>query len=282
MCLKQILMSDFEKIAHFLTEEQSGLTSLISKKKAHAWIDAMLDLLFPLRCESKKDSALVQIHNAHAEFTNLITFNERTIAQSKLIADTFFAEIPTLYKILMRDAEAFLEFDPAAKSIEEIIVAYPGFYAISVYRISHNLWQKKVDVLPRLISEWAHSQTGIDIHPGAKIAERFFIDHGTGIVIGETAEIGENVKIYQGVTLGALSVNKSDADIKRHPSIEKNVVIYSGTTILGGKTVVGHDSVIGGNVWLTASVPSFSLVYHKSEIHVRNNHDFIEPINFQI
>jgi serine O-acetyltransferase len=126
------------------------------------------------------------------------------------------------------------------------------------------------------------SKKGIDIHPGAKIANRFFIDHGTGIVIGETAEIGENVKIYQGVTLGALSVNKSDADIKRHPSIEKNVVIYSGTTILGGKTVVGHDSVIGGNVWLTESVPSFSLVYHKSEIRVRNNYDFIEPINFQI
>lgn len=274
-------MSDFEKIANFLTEAQSGLTSLISKKKAHAWIDAMLDLLFPLRCETK-NSELLLIQNAYSEFVKLITFNGRTHLESKTIADTFFSEIPVLYKKLMLDAEAFLEFDPAAKSIEEIIVAYPGFYAIAVYRISHNLWLKKVDVLPRLISEWAHSQTGIDIHPGAKIANRFFIDHGTGIVIGETAEIGENVKIYQGVTLGALSVNKSDADIKRHPSIEKNVVIYSGTTILGGKTVVGHDSVIGGNVWLTESVPSFSLVYHKSEIRVRNNYDFIEPINFQI
>lgn len=274
-------MSDFEKIANFLTEEQSGLTSLISKKKAHAWIDAMLDLLFPLRCETK-NSELLLIQNAYSEFVKLITFNGRTHLESKTIADAFFSEIPALYKKLMLDAEAFLEFDPAAKSIEEIIVAYPGFYAIAVYRISHNLWLKKVDVLPRLISEWAHSQTGIDIHPGAKIANRFFIDHGTGIVIGETAEIGENVKIYQGVTLGALSVNKSDADIKRHPSIEKNVVIYSGTTILGGKTVVGHDSVIGGNVWLTESVPSFSLVYHKSEIRVRNNYDFIEPINFQI
>jgi len=241
----------------------------------------MLDLLFPLRCETK-NSELLLIQNAYSEFVKLITFNGRTHLESKTIADAFFSEIPALYKKLMLDAEAFLEFDPAAKSIEEIIVAYPGFYAIAVYRISHNLWLKKVDVLPRLISEWAHSQTGIDIHPGAKIANRFFIDHGTGIVIGETAEIGENVKIYQGVTLGALSVNKSDADIKRHPSIEKNVVIYSGTTILGGKTVVGHDSVIGGNVWLTESVPSFSLVYHKSEIRVRNNYDFIEPINFQI
>ena len=274
-------MFDFERIAQFLTKEQSGFSSLISKTKAQAWIDSMLDLLFPLRCE-KKSSELILIQIANEDLCTLINFNGRTKAQSKKIADAFFSELPEIFKTLMRDAEAFLEFDPAAKSIEEIILAYPGFYAIAVYRISHNLWLKKIEVLPRLISEWAHSQTGIDIHPGANISDRFFIDHGTGIVIGETAVIGEYVKIYQGVTLGALSVNKSDADIKRHPTIENNVVIYSGTTILGGKTVVGHDSVIGGNVWLTDSVPPFSLVYHKSEIKVRNNFDFEEPINFQI
>jgi serine O-acetyltransferase len=159
------------------------------------------------------------------------------------------------------------------------MAAYPGFYAIAAYRFSHELYIMKIPILPRLISEHAHSVTGIDIHPGAKIGSGFFIDHGTGVVIGETSILGDNVKIYQGVTLGALSVAKSEANKKRHPSIEDNVIIYSGTTILGGKTVIGHDSIIGGNVWLTESVPPFSLVYHKSEIRVRANKDFDEPID---
>jgi len=162
------------------------------------------------------------------------------------------------------------------------MVAYPGFYATAVYRLSHQLHVQGIKTLPRLLSEYAHSKTGIDIHPGAEIGSSFFIDHGTGIVIGETTVIGDNVKIYQGVTLGALNVDKSHASSKRHPTIEDNVIIYSGATILGGDTVVGRQSVIGGNVWLTYSVPPFSVVYHKSEIKVRDNFNMPDVLNFVI
>ena len=162
--------------------------------------------------------------------------------------------------------EAILNGDPAAKSEFEVIRAYPGFYALSFYRIAHLLLQLEVPLLPRILTEHAHAKTGIDIHPGAIIGEHCYMDHGTGIVIGETAVIGNDVKIYQGVTLGALSVDKSMAATKRHPTIENNVILYSNATVLGGDTVIGHNSIIGGNVWLTGSVPPGSLVYHNSEI----------------
>ncbi|MDQ3276696.1 MAG: serine O-acetyltransferase [Bacteroidota bacterium] len=194
----------------------------------------------------------------------------------------FFAKLPALYEALLSDAQAILDFDPAAQSIAEVIVAYPGFYATVVYRLSHQLRKQGVKLLPRLFSEYAHSKTGIDIHPGAQIGEAFAIDHGTGIVIGETTIIGNHVKIYQCVTLGALAVAKTFASTKRHPTIEDNVIIYSGATILGGNTVIGEGSVIGGNVWLTQSVPSRSLVYHKSEIRIKDKDPFPEPINFII
>lgn len=171
---------------------------------------------------------------------------------------------------MIEDAESILQFDPASESLEEILVAYPGFYATAVYRLAHELYGYNIPILPRLLSEYAHNKTGIDIHPGATIGHPFFIDHGTGIVIGETTIIGNNVKIYQGVTLGALSVAKELSESKRHPTIEDNVIIYAGSTILGGDTVVGRDSIIGGNVWLTSSVPSNSVVYHKSEITVKD------------
>jgi serine O-acetyltransferase len=143
-------------------------------------------------------------------------------------------------------------------------LSYPGFFSITIHRISHQLWQFNIPILPRLISEYSHSKTGIDIHPGASIGEGFFIDHGTGIVIGETAIIEKNVKIYQGVTLGALSVSKEETNKKRHPTIQEGVVIYANATILGGETIIGKHSVIGGNVWITSSLPSYSLVYHKA------------------
>ena len=193
-----------------------------------------------------------------------------------------FDQLPEIYKDLLRDAAAILEFDPAAQSIEEVLIAYPGFYATAIYRIAHQLHVQGIKTLPRILSEYAHSKTGIDIHPGAVIGEAFFIDHGTGIVIGETTIIGDNVKIYQGVTLGALNVDKAHASAKRHPTIQDNVIIYSGATILGGDTLIGHDSIIGGNVWLTYSVPSYSLVYHKSEIKVRDNNPLPEALNFVI
>ena len=190
--------------------------------------------------------------------------------------------MPDIYSALLKDAEAIIKFDPAAESIEEVLVAYPGFYATAVYRISNYLWNKGVKILPRVFAEYAHSKTGIDIHPGAAIGQSFFIDHGTGIVVGETTVIGDNVKIYQGVTLGALSVNKTETKSKRHPTIEDNVVIYSGATILGGTTVIGHDSVIGGNVWLTNSVLPNSIVYHKSEISIRDKNPLPDVLNFVI
>ncbi|MBC7868312.1 MAG: serine acetyltransferase, partial [Gloeobacteraceae cyanobacterium ES-bin-316] len=187
-----------------------------------------------------------------------------------------------VYNALLKDAEAILQFDPAAESIEEVLVAYPGFYATAIYRLSNILWKQGVKILPRVFAEYAHSKTGIDIHPGAAIGSSFFIDHGTGIVIGETTIIGNNVKIYQGVTLGALSVNKHLAKSKRHPTIEDNVVIYSGATILGGETVIGKNSVIGGNVWLTNSVLPQSIVYHKSEVTIRDKNPLPDVLNFVI
>ena len=194
----------------------------------------------------------------------------------------FFSGLDDIKKVLLKDAAFILESDPAAKQLIEVIAIYPGFFAIFCHRIANSIAKLDVPLLPRMITEYAHKVTGIDIHPLAEIGCPFSIDHGTGIVIGETAKIGNNVKLYQGVTLGALSVDKSKASKKRHPTIEDNVILYSGCTILGGETVVGRNSIIGGNVWLTESIAPFSVVYHKSEIVVRNKNGYQEPINFII
>ncbi|MDP5121353.1 MAG: serine acetyltransferase, partial [Spirosomaceae bacterium] len=180
----------------------------------------------------------------------------------------FIESIPELYRILNTDVAAIMAGDPAAKNEFEVIRAYPGFFAISIYRLAHKLLKLEIPLIPRILTEYAHSRTGIDIHPAAEIDESFFIDHGTGIVIGETTHIGKHVKLYQGVTLGALSVEKKMANVKRHPTVEDSVVIYSGATILGGETVIGKNSIIGGNVWVTKSVPPYSTVYHRPEIEV--------------
>lgn len=256
------------------------LRPLPNKKKAHEWIDRLIDILFPVRCAEAVSE--LEIRQLELQLWELLIPLEDELESIDYIVNEYFSRIPLIYKELRQDAEATLAFDPAASSIEEVIAAYPGFYAIAVYRFAHELYELQIPILPRMISEWAHSQTGIDINPGASIGSGFFIDHGTGVVIGETCIIGNNVKIYQGVTLGALSVVKAEANRKRHPTIEDNVVIYSGATILGGQTIIGKDSVIGGNVWLTEGVPSNSLVYHKSEVKVRTNKDFTEPINFVI
>ncbi|MFL6196284.1 MAG: serine O-acetyltransferase EpsC [Thermoanaerobaculia bacterium] len=174
--------------------------------------------------------------------------------------ERFLARIPGLRRRLMLDVQATMDGDPAARSYAEIILAYPGFEAITIQRIAHELWELNVPLLPRIMTELAHSRTGVDIHPGARIGESFFIDHGTGVVIGETAVIGNGVKIYQGVTLGALSFPKDARGrlmrgAKRHPTLEDNVVVYAGATILGGDTVIGEGAVIGGNTWVVESVP---------------------------
>lgn len=184
-------------------------------------------------------------------------------AGGEQIASRFFESLPNIHQKLTQDATALFEGDPAAKSINEVIRTYPGFYAIAAYRIAHALHTMEVQIIPRLITEHAHSKTGIDIHPGAKIGDYFCIDHGTGLVIGETTVVGNRVKVYQGVTLGALSVSKEDARKKRHPTIEDHVTIYAGATILGGETVIGHHCIIGGNVWITKSVPPHTKVYYQ-------------------
>ena len=182
-------------------------------------------------------------------------------------SEAFFAGLPVVYDRLQLDIDAMFAGDPAAKSREEVIRSYPGFYAIAAYRIAHSLHKLGVSNIPRMITEHAHGKTGIDINPCARIGDYFCIDHGTGVVIGETTEIGKHVKVYQGVTLGALSVNKEDAKLKRHPTIEDNVVIYAGATILGGNTIIGKNSIVGGNVWLTKSIPPDSKVYYKAQMH---------------
>ncbi len=170
----------------------------------------------------------------------------------------FLGKIPEIREKLALDVQAAFDGDPAAKSLDEVIFSYPGVFAVTIYRIAHELYLLGIPVIPRMMSEYVHRETGIDIHPGASIGDSFFIDHGSGVVIGETTEIGNNVKVYQGVTLGALSF-KEGVDAmrrkKRHPTVGDNVVIYSGATILGGETVIGNDSVIGGNVWIVDSLP---------------------------
>ena len=192
-----------------------------------------------------------------------ISFNRSNVdsAAEKLTLE-FIKQLPSVQNLIFKDVEAELQGDPAASSLEEIIFSYPGIYAISIYRVAHVLYELKIPFIPRIMTEHAHSKTGIDINPGATIGEYFFIDHGTGIVIGETTTIGDHVKIYQGVTLGALSTMKGQelSGVKRHPTIEDNVVIYANTTVLGGATVVGKGSVIAGNTFLTQSVPANTTV----------------------
>lgn len=254
------------------------------KEMLHLLIEELFQFLFiPIKEKSSSEELILEhlqiIRNKYSSVLFDIFQDEQVVREK---TDKFFDAIPDIYNQLLLDAEAILQFDPAAESLEEILVAYPGFYAIAIYRLAHQLYEQKIAVLPRLLSEYAHSKTGIDIHPAAVIGHSFFIDHGTGIVIGESAIIGNQVKIYQGVTLGALNVNKKLAKQKRHPTIEDRVIIYSGATVLGGETIIGHDSVIGGNVWLTTSVEPHSIVYHKSEIIVKGKQPLPEPLNFII
>lgn len=239
--------------------------------KVYSFFNNLLGTLFPDFSKKRFTSPeQLELHfdELKSEFGQILF---KTPKKEKLnikqLADNFFDILPVIHQKLSQDVTAMYEGDPAAKSPDEVIHTYPGFYAIAAYRIAHELHKMKVQAVPRLITELSHSKTGIDIHPGAQIGDSFCIDHGTGIVIGETTIIGDNVKIYQGVTLGALSVNKEDALKKRHPTIENNVTIYAGATILGGETVIGHDSIIGGNVWLTRSLPPHTQIFYQARMH---------------
>lgn len=210
-------------------------------------------------------------------------------AKGQAMAISFLQALPDLRAILATDVQAAFDGDPSCKSPDEVIFCYPGLEAITVYRLAHELYRLGVPFIPRMMSEWAHRQTGIDIHPGARIGDHFFIDHGTGVVIGQTCEIGSYVKIYQGVTLGALSFPTDSSgnlirDQKRHPTIEDRVVIYANATILGGRTVVGHDSVIGSSVWLTHSVePRTTVTMEKPSLRIRSEApDELLQANYQI
>ena len=276
-------------------EESAFIEKLFNRKKtdfpvfpnrlsAESLINGLFDILF-LSFEKKTESAAAfsdRYTKIRDGFGELLEGMIGDKGKAKEVHRNFFLALPSIYENLLLDADAVLQFDPAANSLEEVFIAYPGFYAIAVYRISHSLHREGVKILPRLLSEYAHGKTGIDIHPAAVIGSSFFIDHGTGIVIGETAVIGKEVKIYQGVTLGALTVAKEDAHTKRHPTIGDKVIIYSGATILGGRTFIGNNSVIGGNVFLTNSVPAHSIVYQKNQAIVRDNNPLPEGLNFVI
>ena len=227
-----------------------------------------------VRGEQNDESDPAAGHEARAQETTL-----------KLLS-----RIPDMRRLLATDVQAAYDGDPACQNLDEVIFCYPGLEAVTVYRIAHELYKLEVPFIPRMLCEWAHKETGIDIHPGATIGDHFFIDHGTGVVIGETTEIGSHVKIYQGVTLGALSF-PTDADgniirtMKRHPTIEDRVVIYASATILGGKTVIGHDSVVGSSVWLTRSVePHTTVMLEKPALRMRNEvpNSLRPDSNFQI
>jgi len=265
---------DHNFAVELLNKRNSRRVVFPPKRKVELFLDDLIELLFPHFCGECEyftpEEIIGKFSLLERDLRKILKLQQPDrIKQIEPITKRFFTRIPELYRKLSLDAQAIHEGDPASESLDEVISAYPGFFAIYTYRIAHEFYLAGIPVFPRMLTEYAHFRTGIDIHPGARIGEAFFIDHGTGVVIGETTVIGNQVKIYQGVSLGALSVSKNLSKIKRHPTIEDNVVIYSNATILGGGTVVGHDSIIGGNVWLTESVEPYSIVYHKSEIKVR-------------
>ncbi|MEO0734652.1 MAG: serine O-acetyltransferase EpsC [Bacteroidota bacterium] len=247
--------------------DHAAARELPSPQLIAEWLDGILQFLFPefspVRFSNERAFRLHYQTNDLKLFTILDTLNGRLQRPPAEVRDAFEAALPDVYAALSEDATAILAGDPAAKDRTEVVSTYPGFYALAVHRIAHCLCGLGVPLLPRMLSEIAHRQTGIEIHPGAHIGRRFCIDHGTGIVIGETVVIGDDVKMYQGVTLGALSVRKDMARTKRHPTIADRVVIYAGATILGGDTVIGADSIIGGNTWIVKSVPEGSRIYYR-------------------
>jgi serine O-acetyltransferase len=278
------LFHDFAE--SILSNRQTHSCTALLKTESVNYLNELLNLFFPhfsSKIYYSQEDVIAKLQLLERNLISLIRqLNSLYKGDPSLSSKRFTQVVPVIYKSLLADAEAIYEGDPAAESIDEVIIAYPGFRAIAIYRIAHELYNLGLPIIPRILTEHAHELTGIDIHPGARIASPFFIDHGTGIVIGETTEIGKNVKIYQGVTLGAMSVDKSLSQTKRHPTIENDVIIYSQAVILGGSTVIGEKSIIGGNAWITQSIPANSVVYNKSEVRVRTNREFEETIDFII
>jgi serine O-acetyltransferase len=253
---------------------------------APEFVKQVLGLLFPHFAERQECTAPAIQRDVMGVEANLVrllgVLRSRYPEADGAIAQRFMAELPDIYAWLQQDAEAIFEADPAARNVDEVILTYPGFYAIAIFRVAHALHQLGFPLLPRLLTEFAHQRTGVDIHPGATIGRRFVIDHGTGVVIGETTVIGDGVKLYQGVTLGALVVQKSLANSKRHPTLEDDVVVYANATILGGDTVVGQGTIIAGNAWLTQSVPPRSVVSRRTEVRQRGSDNDLGELEFHI
>jgi serine O-acetyltransferase len=269
-----------------LSKRQTHSCTASLKTEAIDYLMGLIDFLFPHYSNKvyfSEEDVISKIQLLKRDLIQLIKLlNGQAPLDVETTAQSFIQRLPEINKMLWEDAEFIFNGDPASESIDEVILAYPGFKAIIIFRIAHELYHLKVPIIPRIFTEYAHEKTGIDIHPGAEIESPFFIDHGTGIVIGETSIIGKRVKLYQGVTLGAMSVDKSLSQTKRHPTIEDDVIIYSQAVILGGKTVIGQNSIIGGNAWVTQSIQPNSIVYNKSEVRVRSNKEFEDALDFVI
>lgn len=258
--------SSFDDIAARLKthHERYGDLSRMSLSKIGDLLKKTTAVMFPHYAVAQEDDLSLEerLRQLEDSFYDLVEplCRGKDVGCARLLVHGFLSDLPDIADLCYQDAKALLEGDPAAQSMEEVILCYPGFFAVVAYRLAHALHKRDVPLLPRMITEYAHQKTGADIHPGAKIGHSLAIDHATGVVIGETTVIGNNVKIYQGVTLGGLRVDPDQRSQKRHPTIGDNVVMYAGATILGGDTVIGHNSVIGGNVWITRSVPAWSRV----------------------
>ncbi|MBN2651443.1 MAG: serine acetyltransferase [Spirochaetales bacterium] len=283
--ISKILEKDLKTGYHVNSDFNIGLAS---RGEIYSLLDKMLAVLFPgCYCNEKipEDEMVFFIEDALREITLKLSKHIRDVlsdeSEENNIQKAFEAvsvlieQLPEIRKALLEDIKTAYNGDPAAKSLDEIVLSYPCIDAIATYRIAHTLYKLEIPVIPRIMSERSHSRTGIDIHPGAQIQPGFFIDHGTGVVIGETCKIGKNVILYQGVTLGALSPFDKKGNplrgAKRHPDIEDNVIIYANATILGGNTIIGKGSIIGGNCWVTESIPPGTIVYNKNEIKMKNN-----------
>ena len=240
-----------------------------SNQQAIVWLSDLIEFLFPDNHLNKLSTYEGRLKKNQIDLENiLLSYLDPAVVNIEGTVADFYGTLETIYNDLRQDAAKIYENDPAATSVHEVIVSYPGFYAIAVYRIANRLSQLEIPILPRILSEHAHGKTGVDIHPNAVIGVPFVIDHGTGIVIGATSIIGKNVCIYQGVTLGASQVNKELSLVKRHPTVEDNVTIYARSTILGGRTVIGHNSIIGGSVFLTKSVEPYSNVFNTHQLRI--------------
>ncbi len=252
-------------------------------ESARDWMRSVLSLLFPHAAPPHAARDPIGLATEYDSVASVLQELLRELLDDPTratgLAEQMMGLLPDIRIRLYADADAIHRMDPAAQNVDEVFLAYPGFLATICHRVARPLWQAGVPILPRLITEWAHERTGVDLHPGASIGDRFAIDHGTGIVVGETARIGNDVRLYQGVTLGALRVAKGLANVQRHPTIEDDVTVYANATILGGRTVIGRGSVIGGNVWLTRSVPPGSIVTHAVPDERRRD-DY--PLEFEI